>query len=334
MGPSELLLAYGGRLLLEHSHCLVALLDQSGQLIEWNAALGKLLALTACDNIAQLLDQHSGLRLRHLLEQARAEQAAGPIMLHFIESATSLPHSYRCRTIRTPEGQVIMLAEPLAPLDQQSAEQYMLVTNELALTTRHLEKTRYDLEQKQRQLEQALIQIEELAHTDELTKLLNRRSLMLRLGEETGRAKRYHSPCAILLIDIDHFKLVNDRYGHPAGDLVLAMTAELLLSSIRSTDHLGRYGGEEFLAILPMTGVAAATELAERLRKRIENERFTVAETVEFSITVSIGAAEFDPEHDTDLSLIAHADSALYMAKAQGRNRCKAWGVPEGQAIG
>jgi diguanylate cyclase (GGDEF)-like protein len=334
MGPSELLLAYGGRLLLEHSHCLVALLDQSGQLLAWNAALGQLLALTAGDNITQLLDQHSGLRLQHLLAQARVEHAAGPIMLHFVESATSLPRSYRCRTIRVPEGQVVMLAEPLAPLDQQSAEQYMLVTNELALTTRHLEKTRYALEQKQRQLEQALSQIEELAHTDELTRLLNRRSLMLRLSEETSRAKRYHLPCAVLLIDIDHFKQVNDRYGHPAGDLVLAMTAELLLSSIRSTDHLGRYGGEEFLAILPMTGATAAAELAERLRKRVENKRFTLAETVEFSITVSIGAAEFDPEQDDGLSLVSHADNALYLAKAQGRNRCRVWGAPEGQATG
>ncbi|NTU81815.1 MAG: GGDEF domain-containing protein [Chloroflexales bacterium] len=323
---ADRLLAYGGRLLLEHSHCPTALIDEAGRLIEWNKSLDELRKLTpGCDSIPQLLASNSRPRFFKLSEQALAEHKAGPTILHFANGPTGLPISYRCQIVAIPDGQLIIMAEPVAPLDQQSAEQYMRVTNDLAITARSLQKTRYELEKKQRLLEEALERLAQLANIDELTQLMNRRSILHRLSEEVGRSKRYHSAVSILLIDIDHFKQINDRYGHPAGDQVLHACASLLQRSIRNTDHLGRYGGEEFLAVLPMTSVGAAADLAERLCRLVEREAFIIAATITFAITISIGVAELDPQHDTADLLVAHTDSALYQAKGQGRNRYARW---------
>jgi diguanylate cyclase (GGDEF)-like protein len=222
------------------------------------------------------------------------------------------------------DSQVVLLAEPIAALDQVAAEEYMRVVSEMATTTRNLQKASYELVQKQHMLEEALVKIEQIARVDELTQILNRRNILLILTEEVERAQRYRSALSVLLIDIDHFKHVNDSYGHLVGDHVLRQCAELLRRFTRTTDRLGRYGGEEFLCVLPMTVESSAAVLAERLCKVIARAPFA-AEMVAFSVTISIGVAELDPQHDTIEQLISHADSALYRAKAGGRNRAEIW---------
>nr|WP_255603798.1 GGDEF domain-containing protein [Oscillochloris sp. ZM17-4] len=169
-----------------------------------------------------------------------------------------------------------------------------------------------------------MAKIERIANVDELTQLPNRRSILLRLAEEVERAERYGSAISILMIDIDHFKQVNDRYGHPAGDEVLRDCAELLRCSIRTTDHIGRYGGEEFLCLLPMTAEASALVLAERLCREVERAPFA-AEATALTMTISIGVAELGIKRDTIGQLLSHADSALYLAKERGRNRAAPW---------
>ncbi len=324
--PLERLLTYGSRLLLEHTQSLIALIDQSAGLIAWNSSLAhRLVLMPGAETLLQLLAPQSRPRCLELIAQALTTPTVDPIILNFANGPIGLPSSYHCRMIAIPTGELILLAEPMAALDQQAAEQYLQLTNDLAITTRSLQKTRHALEKKQHLLEDALLRLEHLVHIDDLTQLLNRRSIMQRLADETDRAKRYQSAVSLLLIDIDHFKQINDRYGHQAGDEVLQLCAGLLQRSIRTTDYLGRYGGEEFLCILPMTGVAAAIDLAERLRCRVERDRFTVSDTITFSLTVSVGVAEIDPQHDTTELLIAHADSALYEAKAHGRNCYALW---------
>jgi diguanylate cyclase (GGDEF)-like protein len=324
--PADRLLTYGSRLLLEHTQSLIALIDQSAGLIAWNNSLAHWLKLMpGADTLLQLLALQSRPRCLELIAQALAKPTVDPIILNFANGPTGLPSSYHCHMIAIPTGELIVLAEPIAALDQQAAEQYLQLTNDLAITTRSLQKTRYALEKKQHLLEDALLRLEQLVHIDDLTQLLNRRSIMQRLAEETDRSKRYHSAVSVLLIDIDHFKQINDMYGHQAGDQVLQLCASLLQRSIRTSDYLGRYGGEEFLGILPMTSATAAVDLAERLRRQVECEPFTVSGTVTFSLTVSVGVAEIDPQHDTTELLIAHADSALYEAKAQGRNCYALW---------
>ncbi len=131
-------------------------------------------------------------------------------------------------------------------------------------------------------------------------------------------AQRYGTNLAVIMLDIDRFKLINDRFGHPAGDEVLITIAAVLRGTLRESDGCGRYGGEEFLLILPESDSENACFLAERTRKNIE--ALKIAEIDEISITASFGVAVFDPDYP-DENLISLADKALYEAKKAGRNR-------------
>ncbi|NTW97691.1 MAG: GGDEF domain-containing protein [Oscillochloris sp.] len=324
--PGERLAAIGGSLLVEQSSCLIALIDDHGGLIEANPRLRQLLAQQSGPrSILPLLEPNSRERFEMQMRHARAEQRAGPITLHFTDGPLAIPQSYRCYLAVASSAQIVLLAEPIAPLDQREAEEYIHITSELSATTRSLQKISHELSKKQHALEEALAMIEEIARIDDLTRILNRRSILLVLSNEFDRVLRYRSPFSVLLIDIDHFKQVNDRYGHPIGDQVLRDCAGLLRRSIRTIDHLGRYGGEEFLCVLPMTAEAAAAELAERLCRDVANARFIAGDMVAFSVTISIGVAELDPRNDTPDLLISHADEALYQAKDLGRNCVAIW---------
>jgi len=159
---------------------------------------------------------------------------------------------------------------------------------------------------------------EENALTDELTKLPNRRALAQRFLQETQRARRHHNPVAFLMIDIDHFKLVNDTYGHLNGDAVLAELAQILLNSGRESDIAARYGGEEFGLILQETDEPGARTLAERIRAKVASATFTGG----LKLTISIGVAATD-EPALFTQLIDRADQALYAAKQGGRNQVR-----------
>lgn len=163
--------------------------------------------------------------------------------------------------------------------------------------------------------------------TDVLTGWHNRRYLQARLREELARSSRERTALVCLMVDVDHFKRVNDRYGHLAGDEVLSQLAQCVDAVVRSSDVSARYGGEEFVILLPGTDLSAGQALAERIRRAVAAEPFRLrvsAQSIE--VTVSIGVAEYRPaERDEDLKvagerLIARADVALYEAKARGRN--------------
>jgi diguanylate cyclase (GGDEF)-like protein len=160
-----------------------------------------------------------------------------------------------------------------------------------------------------------------LSLTDPLTGIHNRRSLFGRLEQELERSERFAHACAVAMIDVDHFKGLNDAHGHLAGDTVLRRVAELLGGAVRKVDTLARHGGEEFALVLPRADRAAALEVAEKLRRVVASAHFEHGETQPGGrITVSIGVASF-PEDATDLStLVDCADAALYAAKRQGRN--------------
>ena len=163
--------------------------------------------------------------------------------------------------------------------------------------------------------------------TDVLTGWNNRRYLTVRLGEELARARRDGTRLVCLMLDIDHFKRVNDTWGHAAGDAVLRELALRVESEVRASDVAARYGGEEFVILLPNTGVSAATKLAERVRIAIAGSPITLPNGETLTITASIGIAEVAPGHDDkDLktlgdSLLARADVALYAAKSAGRDQ-------------
>ena len=162
----------------------------------------------------------------------------------------------------------------------------------------------------------------ELATKDDLTQLFNRRHCSNLLRIEMERSKRYRRPLSVAMFDIDHFKIFNDRFGHQAGDKILKGVAQLILSCSRSTDVVGRYGGEEFIAILPETTTDGARDYCECIRVAIE--RFGKVKREEFAsagLTISGGAASFDSDDDTFDTFLNRADQALYKAKQEGRNK-------------
>jgi diguanylate cyclase (GGDEF)-like protein len=162
--------------------------------------------------------------------------------------------------------------------------------------------------------------VHKLSQTDELTGLGNKRQLQRELDKELRRAQRYHRELSLLMIDIDHFKNINDNFGHLAGDQVLRELAALVPLHLRDIDLCTRYGGEEFVIILPETGVNGAVSTASKIHSSIERHDFVVESSVHH-ITVSIGVAVY-PFHATNpLELLKSADSALYRAKQEGRNR-------------
>lgn len=166
--------------------------------------------------------------------------------------------------------------------------------------------------------------LETLALTDSLTGVLNRRALEERLAAEMGRVRRYDSNVSLLLIDIDHFKSVNDSHGHLVGDRVLSETAGVLSHAVRAVDIVARYGGEEFVIVLPETSAAGAAVFAERVRELIAEHTFDADGASPLKLTASIGVASYpSPGVDTVEELFLSADQALYRAKGEGRNRVR-----------
>ena len=161
----------------------------------------------------------------------------------------------------------------------------------------------------------------ELSNTDHLTGLFNRRYLMEALGKEVQRSQRKGGNLSIILLDIDHFKQVNDQYGHLQGDVVLQKVAVQLQKELRNYDIAARYGGEEFIAVLPDATLEEAVFVANRVRTAVQATRFS-GELCNLSLTVSLGVAMFSRnDGETEDSFIKQADDALYRAKANGRNR-------------
>jgi diguanylate cyclase (GGDEF)-like protein len=189
---------------------------------------------------------------------------------------------------------------------------------QLEKANRELKKANEIIRTQNEQLREVAFRLEQLSKTDVLTELYNRRYMMEKLAEEGSRYKRNQKPFSIIIADIDDFKKVNDTHGHDCGDFVIKRTAQTLADSVRDIDSVGRWGGEEFLILLPETGVEGAVVLAERIQK---NVRGSVWSYNQFQITIglTLGIATFDEETDLDL-VVKKADRALYDGKRKGKN--------------
>lgn len=201
------------------------------------------------------------------------------------------------------------------------------VFNHMVASLRH---NRDELSTANNALRKTNEELHQISITDGLTGLINRKHIMELFAREVGRSMRYNHELAVLMLDIDYFKKINDTYGHQVGDTVLRQLAESLRGSVRDSDHLGRYGGEEFLAILPDSGVHSAVVTAERIRRNIGRLQLTNGQDT-FSVTVSIGVAAVPTDGQDVESILGEADNALYQAKAAGRNRVATSGNQEHQ---
>jgi len=209
------------------------------------------------------------------------------------------------------------LSKPVAPLELEIRLNAMLriqqLTDEIAAANRKLA---------------------ELATTDPLTRLYNRRALYEHLDREFQRSQRYGNAFAVLLLDIDHFKRVNDTWGHAVGDRVLVAVSQIVRETVRQTDFVGRYGGEEFLVLAPETPHLNARVLAERIRARVEAGTRGGGDQRP-AVTVSVGVASSDAVRTQHFEeLIQLADDALYAAKHAGRNRCEMATAPAAAPAG
>ena len=192
----------------------------------------------------------------------------------------------------------------------------------LAFADAYVDATMADTAQYLQRLRELNAQLTDESTHDKLTGLYDRGYFDVALERETRRAERYNRPLALVMADIDHFKRVNDTFGHQLGDLALQHVAGLLLGAVRATDYVCRYGGEEFAILLPETNLSQALAMAERTRSSIEARPVNVGTPV--SLAISLGVAAY-PDHATDgPALVAQADAALYAAKAAGRNRVAA----------
>ena len=187
----------------------------------------------------------------------------------------------------------------------------------------HREILEQEVKERTKDLELANKKLELISKTDELTGLPNRRDMNETIANEMGRSARTHKPFCFIFIDIDHFKNINDTYGHACGDIILKSVAQTIRGLLRKYDVFARYGGEEFLTLLPETDLEGAAVVAERFRKQIEKMTVRYADFT-IKITITLGVAKFDHRLGADRS-IQMADKALYQGKEGGRNRVIVW---------
>jgi len=243
----------------------------------------------------------------HLSEQATV------IVLEKVESAVK-----ETARIFSVEGESV---SSYTEIQAQAGREIARIAIEMDAEVRHREAEIDEDEQKIRQLTQDNEELRTRATVDELTGLLVRREFVARFGKELSRSHRYDLGLGLLMIDVDRFKSVNDTYGHPAGDQILKELGRSLRDSIRQSDMAGRYGGEEFVVLLPQADIASTLEAAERLRLGIAEASKDWHEEIE-GVTVSVGAVHCRPgsEKVTTGALFEQADQALYAAKSAGRN--------------
>ncbi|HRD93850.1 MAG TPA: diguanylate cyclase [Accumulibacter sp.] len=225
-------------------------------------------------------------------------------------------------------GHYLWLKLPVLGADQKLQSIVSLVyESPPQQASRTVQQTLDSLRQANQELQRAVVELEQVASTDKLTGAWNRRRLEECVGSEMGRFERYQHPLSLLIVDIDFFKAINDRYGHGCGDLVLQSLTGQLQGMLRGTDSLARWGGEEFVVLCPDTNRATAATLAERLRARIAEARFPEVG----QLTVSVGVAECGAG-ETWAEWFQRADQALYSAKAGGRNQVQL--APEARGAG
>ena len=286
---------------------LVVLLSEGGRLLTWNPAfdaikqelhevnhLRDFLAISSRTVFDLLLSTvtHDRLKAQGELDLGQGNRLSG----------------YTCFLYPVSDGRVLFVAEPshaIADLESLSEE---------------LQRTRQNLERKETELRSVLAQASDVSSIDALTALPNRRQVLVQLQEAVAFSDQFGTLLAVLLVDIDHFKRINDTYGHAVGDEVLRSLAGKLRQLVRPPEVIGRYGGEEFAIILPHYTLISATEQAERFCEQIRALSVSVEEMT-LAITVSVGIAQHKISREDWQGLLDRADRALGQAKASGRDQ-------------
>jgi diguanylate cyclase (GGDEF)-like protein len=298
---------YGVDEFLEFTSALVTILDKEGKFLSWNLSMEKLRRnLPAATHVREFLSFPSQVLFDEFLKNAMSERVRKQANLEF--AWENRWGDFATLFVPLPDQRVLFIAEPIHAI------------RNLAAITEELEKIKRSLANKETELRAVLAQADEVSHTDALTFLPNRKRIVADLQREVMFSDRYGTPLSISMVDIDFFKKINDTYGHMAGDDVLRKLALELRDHIRHPDTIGRYGGEEFLVVLPHSTLKAAAEQAERLCKHIRSLVVKTGEH-EINLTISIGVTQFKIHKEDWQSFLSRADTALYQAKNNGRDQ-------------
>jgi diguanylate cyclase (GGDEF)-like protein len=299
---------YGLEPFLQSTRIVIALLDASGRFVAGNPALNALRReVGGASSFKELVIPALGEYADSLFPIRQNEPAITRAPLEFGSGSTMF--RFECLIIPLERGGALLFAEPLL------TDAGLLSINEQLEA--ELQTARSALLAKSVELKAVIAQADEVAHTDTLTLLPNRRLIIADLQRQVTYAERYGTPLSVSMLDIDNFKPVNDASGHVAGDKVLTVIAKELRDHIRQPDEIGRYGGDEFLVILPNTSAVAASEQAVRLCQRIRSTAIPFAEQL-IRLTLSIGITQFNIGAENWQQLVERADRALYEAKRAG----------------
>lgn len=300
--------------LFDNIHAMIALVQSDGVLISWNHAFEEIKNSSASINkLENIFSEKDRSLVISKLAFASHDNWIAEVVLNEANLVVC-----DCTLIPMANGNSLFIAETVDsdPAVQQTIER---LNRQVKMFKVESESAKKIARNKQIEMESVMIQAREVAQIDALTFLFNRRIIVRELQDEVLRAERYNNTLSISIIDVDKFKLVNDTYGHPAGDEVLKQVACQLRDHIRHPDTVGRYGGEEFLILLPNSNAIAATKQAIRLGKEIREMVVTIKEH-KLKVTVSIGIAQFKAGVDTWDTLLNRADNAMYEAKNNGRD--------------
>ena len=303
---------YGVEPFLESTGLLVVLLDKDGSLLSWNPTFGARKE-THPDktNLRDFLSSASEVFFDQILTTTQDKRTRTKGDLEFMSEYRS--DNFMCLFVPLPGQRILLIAELIT------------LASTLEAVTEELQQTKRILTVKETELKAVIAQANEVSNTDALTFLPNRRQIIKDLQNEVIFSDRYGTPLSISMLDIDHFKTINDTYGHTVGDDVLRNLGSELRNHIRYPDTIGRYGGEEFLIVLPYSTLKAASEQAERLCTYVRSLLMKSSEQ-EIALTVSIGIAQYKTHQEDWEAFLNRADAALYQAKNNGRNR---WAVSE-----
>ena len=302
--------------IFETIHAMVALVESDGTLVSWNSAFESCKKLSpSAVNLNELFSPNDKSLLHGKLTNGMLNNWA----VEFPLGGSGSSKYCECVFIPSDNGRILFIAERMES-DIALQEMIERLNRRVKLFQIESEFSKKIARNKQIEMDAVMVQASEVAHVDPLTFLVNRRTIIKELQDEVLRAERYHSMLSVSVVDVDNFKSVNDTHGHPFGDEVLRQVAYQLRESVRHPDVVGRYGGEEFLIILPNSDSAAASEQAARLCKQVREMVVTVKEH-EVTVTLSVGIAQFRVGVDTWDTLLNRADNAMYEAKNNGRDR-------------
>jgi len=313
---AELITANDMGEILGHVHAMIALVENNGALVSWNPAFEAYKDKSPeAKKLQDCFPESEGAKIHEKLNAKRRDQFVVELGPDEEEKTIFCD----CTFIPLADERQLFIAERF-DTDKSVHEIIQRLNRRVSMFQVESESAKKIASNKQKEVDAVVAQVDELSNVDALTFLPNRRMVVRKLQDEVLRAQRYNTPLSISVVDVDFFKKVNDAFGHLVGDEVLRHIAYQLRDHIRPPDVVGRYGGEEFLILLPNTSATEAADQAARLCKWVREAEVPVNRHI-LKVTISIGVAQLQPSADTWDALLNRADNAMYEAKDGGRDR-------------